>query len=265
MTKPASVAIAPIIGSRSASRSAPPEAPPISRWRLWWFTGYARRYVARHFHAVRVAGQPPLTTGPLVVYLNHPGWWDPLICLILARHFFPHRRHYAPMEAAQLERYRIFRKLGFFPVEKNTRRGAAQFLRGAEAVLAQPGAVLWVTAQGRFADVRERPLRLEAGVTHLARRLSGVEFVPLALEYPFWGERCPEALARWGEPVRDSAELEAALERTQDALAGASLRRAAGEFQIVLHGSAGVGGFYDQWRRLQARWRGEAFKREHEG
>ena len=248
--------------------------------------------MARHFHALRVAGTPPITDAPLVVYLNHPGWWDPLICLLLARHYFPDRRHYAPIEAAQLERYRVFRKLGFFPVEKHSRRGAAQFLRGAEAALAQPRAVLWVTAQGRFADVRERPVGLEPGVAHLARRVPGAMFVPLALEYPFWSERCPEALARWGEsiagdalvgrasprgegltPVRGDARttiedaeqlLETRLGETQDALAASAVRRDPADFEMLLRGNAGVGGFYDAWRRWRARWRGEKFEKEHE-
>ncbi len=221
--------------------------------------------MARHFHAVRVAGNAPTASGPLVVYLNHPGWWDPLVCLILARHFFADRQHYAPMDAPQLERYRIFQKLGFFPVEKNTRRGAVQFLRGAEAALAQPRPVLWVTAQGRFADVRERPLGLEPGVAHLLPRLPGVSFVPLALEYTFWGERCPEALAQWGRPVTDGALVEPHLVNAQDALAAVAQRRQPGDFTTILSGTAGVGGFYDWWRRLRAGWRGEQFQKEHEG
>ncbi len=220
--------------------------------------------MARQFHAVRVAGKAPRTDAPLVVYLNHPGWWDPLICLVLARHYFPNHRHYAPMDAPQLERYRVFHNLGFFAVEKNSRRGAIQFLRGAEAALAQPRAVLWVTAQGRFADVRERPLQLEPGVAHLAQRLPGAVFVPLALEYAFWNERFPEALARWGEPVATAEMLEQKLEETQTALAAASQRRDAGDFTTILEGSAGVGGFYDWWRRMRAGWRGEKFQKEHE-
>ena len=94
-----------------------------------------------------------------MVYLNHPSWWDPLVCLVLAHRCFPGRAAFAPMDAAQLERYRFFRKLGAFGVERGTRHGAAAFLRIGTKVLARPGAMLWLTPQARFADARERPLR----------------------------------------------------------------------------------------------------------
>lgn len=190
-----------------------------------------------------------------------------MIGIVLARRFFPDRLHYAPIEAQQLERYRILRGLGFFGIEKHSVRGAAQFLRVAEAVLSDPAAVLWVTAQGRFADVRERPVRLEAGVEHLAGRLPEVWFVPLALEYAFWTERSPEALALWGEPRLGRemvGQFEASLESTMDRLAQMSRERRAKAFAEVLRGGAGVGGWYDMWCALRARWRGEAFRREHE-
>lgn len=189
-----------------------------------------------------------------------------MIGLVLARRFLPDRQHYAPIEAEQLQRYGVLRRLGFFGVEKGTVRGAAQFLRVATAVLAESTAVLWITAQGRFADVRERPLRLESGVEHLARRMPEVWFVPLALEYTFWTERCPEALARWGEPVPGrvaTGQLESRLERTLDELNAASQARRADAFEVVVRGRAGVGGWYDVWRAWRARCRGEAFQREH--
>jgi hypothetical protein len=99
-------------------------------------------------------------------------------------------------------------------------------------------------------------------------------FLPLALEYPFWEERCPEALAHFGEPVfiaqepgRNSAAwttlLAQRLEATQETLAQAARRRDQSAFELLLRGSGGVGGIYDVWRSLKARLRGEEFRREH--
>ena len=51
------------------------------------FTRYVRRYLRRHFHAVRLvrAGRPEAPAeGPLVIVLNHPSWWDPLVGAVLA-------------------------------------------------------------------------------------------------------------------------------------------------------------------------------------
>ena len=85
-----------------------------------FFTRHVKRfYLARDFHAVRLSksGIPgPVPDGPLIIVLNHPSWWDPLVGLVLAE-LFPDRAHYAPMDANALGRYRIFERLGMFGVE----------------------------------------------------------------------------------------------------------------------------------------------------
>lgn len=242
------------------------------------FGRYSERYMARHFHAVRLAraGRPggeALRGRPLVVCLNHPAWWDPLAGLVLARRIFPGLRHFAPIDAAGLAKYRFFARLGFFGIEPGTARGARRFLEVSQALLAQPDTVLWVTAGGRFADPRERPVRLRPGLGALLARVDRATVLPLALEYPFWEERCPEALARFGDAVHVrggartaagwTAFLEERLAATQDALASDALARDAGRFETLLGGRAGVGGVYDLWRRARARLRGEAFRPEH--
>lgn len=253
--------------------------PEVSRPLLHWFTWYSRRYIRRHFHSLRVslAGLPPDPRGlPLVLYSNHASWWDALVCLVAKQEFFPGHRAFAPIDAAMLKRYKMFRKLGFFGVEQNSGRGAVHFLRTAEAILQSPRALLAVTPQGRFADVRERPVQCEAGLGHLAMRVERALFVPVALEYVFWEERLPEIVVRFGEPVQVQREHRPAfsakywtglfaqkLSETQDALAVETQRRNAKDFHTVLRGGAGQGGVYDLWRWFNAKLRGEQFRREH--
>lgn len=233
------------------------------------------------------AAPRPAAGQPLVVYFNHPSWWDPLICLLLSARLYPERRHFGPIDAAALARYRFFERLGFFGVEPGTARGARRFLEVSESLLARPGTALWVTPGGRFGDPRERPVELRAGLGFLAERLArrlrdvrggareaGALFVPLALEYPFWDERFPEALAGFGEPLALAegvglsasgwtAALAGRLAAAQDELAAAALSRDPAGFETVLGGAAGVGGVYDVWRSFRARLRGERFRREH--
>lgn len=255
------------------------ELPPINAWKLRCFRAYTRRYLRRHFHAVRLLGAPALPANrPAVIYLNHAAWWDPLVCLFLAEQLFPARPGFAPIDAAQLQRYGIFRNLGFFGIEPGTARGAIRFLRKAENVLGNPVHLLWLTPQGRFADPRERPVMLQEGLGRLAMRARHAVFVPLALEYPFWNDRLPEALVHFGEPLTaielpppgsgsetHSRLLAARLEQAQDELARAAQTRQPDAFTTLLGGSAGVGGIYDLWRRCKARWRGETFSPEHGG
>ena len=157
---------------------------------LRWFMAYSRRYVRRHFHALRL-GREMLPTDispdePLIVFMNHPSWWDPLVALILFEKLLPKRTFYGPIDGRALQRYGILRRLGFFGVELGTALGARQFLRGSAAALAQPGGALCITAQGHFTDVRQRPARFEAGlgallgtdkIWHCATARAGADFL----------------------------------------------------------------------------------------
>jgi 1-acyl-sn-glycerol-3-phosphate acyltransferase len=219
--------------------------PRRSIWLIRLFRHYVLRDLPRHFTAVRLSctgDAPRLPDGPAAVVLNHPSWWDPLICLVLSG-LFAGRRHFAPIDAAALKRYRFFGQLGFFGVDRNRFRGARDFLRIGRAILDHPDSMLWVTAQGRFSDVRDRPARLAPGLGHLLEGTSWGTVVPLAIELAFWDERLPEALAYFGEPMAvernvSSAEwtvrLERALQATQDALARQVQRRDPAVFRVLL-------------------------------
>lgn len=271
------------LGTRHRTRAALRQLPPVSGNVLRAFSAYSRWYVGRHFHSVRVsrAGLPPAWSStpnlPLVVYVNHASWWDPLICLSLQNEFFRERRAFAPIDAAALEQYRFFARLGFFGVRQNSPRGAAGFLRTATGILSEPGTVLWLTPQGRFADVRERPAQFKPGLGHLPGRVECAAFVPLAIEYSHWEERKPEVLFRFGPTTiagRNAGlvsttsgdwtrHFESQLAATQDALAGEVQRRQPGDFQTVLEAGSGVGFIYDAWRAIRARATGTTFHREH--
>jgi 1-acyl-sn-glycerol-3-phosphate acyltransferase len=251
-------------------------APHISASVMKFFIAYCRRRVRRDFHGLRIlkSGLPECDRDrPLVVYFNHASWWDPLVCLLLSRDFFPERSAFGPIDSAMLERYGIFKRLGFFGVDPSL-RGTRTFLRITHDLLADPRNAVWLSPQGRFADVRERPLRLQDGLAALAAREPDAAFVPLAIEYPFWTEPRPEILVSFGEPIvpgRESIRTAGewtgvfadALGNTQDKLAAASGRRDAAEWLEVNRGKTGVNGIYDAWRWLRARLRGEKFNPEH--
>ena len=240
---------------------------------------YFRRYFVRYMNALRVArwGMPRLpTTGPVVVYSNHPGWWDAAVYLIAADRFLPAHESYAPIDAGMLERYGIFARIGAYGVEPGSARGAAAFLTAGRTILSRPDRALWIAAQGRFADVRERPLGLKPGLARLAEIAPGSTFLPLAIEYAFWLERGAEACIAFGPPLPGrtlaalpreqrrqvlESELAAALDRL-----GADVQsREPARFATILEGRAGIGGIYDAWRRMGANLRGRRFDPSHGG
>jgi hypothetical protein len=173
-----------------------------------------------------------------------------------------------------LERYAFFRRLGFFGIEPGTRQGALTLLRTAETILDSPLNVLWLTPQGRFEDVRERPAALHKGLGALARRELGAVFLPLAIEYTFWTEPRPEILVSFGTPIvpletRPSAEwtrrFAEELQAAQDRLAALSRLRDPSGWLTLSRGRTGVGTVYDTWRWLRAKVRGMPFAAEHSG
>jgi len=252
-------------------------APLPKRWN-WFvrgFRGYVKRYVRKHFHAVRLSktgAALPDDGAPLLLVLNHPGWWDPMIGVVLAD-LFPAYTHYAAIEATMLAKYKSFNRLGFFGVDATSLRGAAEFLQTGEAILAEPKRAAWVTAQGEFADARTRPLNLRSGVGHLAARLSTGWVIPVALEYAFWTERTPESLVRLGMPLKLEAKsgtgkvwtarIEAALAETLDGLNAEAATRDPAKFSELLSGTVGVGGVYDAFRRSVALATGQRFDAGH--
>jgi 1-acyl-sn-glycerol-3-phosphate acyltransferase len=260
----------------SAANAAHTQALPVTRPSpalMSFFDLYFTRYLRRHFHSFLIAHAARLAQhqAPLIIYINHASWWDPLASWILGRRFLPNTDNYGPMDAAALNRYKILRRLGLFPVEQGTHRGAAQFLNASAQILATRSN-LWITPQGCFSDVRSRPINFRPGLGALIARLPQACAVPLAIEYTFWEERLPEILVNVGEPMHFHANfsteeitssLTAALARTQDELAILAATRDASRFEPVLKGNAGVSGVYELWRRLLSRLRGEAYDPEH--
>ena len=247
------------------------QAPEVSPLLLSMFERYVRGYLARHFHAFRLAkAQRPdpvaIRGKPLIVYFNHPSWWDPLICLRLAEQFFPDRTSYAPLDAASLRKYPFFERLGFFGVELGSARGARHFLTLSQQVLSRPDAALWIAAEGRLTD----PGRAPCGCAPASAISPPGCARPCSSPWR-WSTRSgrsgrprpwPVSARRFaaGEAGLTAADwttvLETRLQTGLDALAADSLARDPARFDVLLDGVAEAGGVYDAWRRLKARLRG---------
>jgi 1-acyl-sn-glycerol-3-phosphate acyltransferase len=265
-----------ILERRMPAKVKSSELIPPSRRLLLLFSYYLHWYIGRHFHALRLAnaGRFPREGGRLIVYSNHPSWWDPLVFFAISRYLLPRSSHYGPMDAAALKHYGFFRKLGMFPVESGTRRGAVQFLSAAQDILSAPNSALWLTPEGRFTDVRTRPAMLRPGLGAVIARSQACTVVPLAIEYTFWDERLPEILLCCGKPIEipdggvQSAEewnahVSAALADAQNELAALAMLREPARFETVMTGRVGISGVYEAWKRLFALVTGRTYHGSH--
>src|SRR5690606_26651620 len=84
----------PLMRSTRTMRPLPPAVDPehlLSKAWLQFFVRVLTRRLRRSFHAIRLArpGVPAVMDGqPLVVYANHPSWWDAaLVPVLMARLF----------------------------------------------------------------------------------------------------------------------------------------------------------------------------------
>ena len=236
------------------------------------------RFCRKHVRALRVArwGWPAedAEDAPLVVFANHPSWWDGMAFMLLSTRVLRSHRMFVPMDAEALGRYRFMRRIGVFGVDAATPRGALAFLRVAGEVLRGPRHALWMNAPGRFQDPRQRPVLVAPGLVRLAEIAPAARFVPLALEYPFWSERKPEMLAAFGPAISGVAlaalprpdragQLRDALTAAMDRLADDAQAREPERFDTVLQGREGMGGIYDLWRGAVATLRGQRFDPRH--
>jgi hypothetical protein len=218
-------------------------------------------------------------TIPVVVYANHSGWWDPIVAMMLRKQFFSDRTFYAPIDADALANYRIMAKLGFYGLKLDSLQGAADFLAITKRILATSNASVWITPEGEFCDVRDHSKPLMPGLSHLAAKVPGVCFVPLAIEYAFWDESRPQIFTKLGTPVCSSFSpnladgcqtksqwndvLTSHLRSTQSELATDVISRDASRFDYLIASRPTRLGWYDYFRSWAAWTQGRDFDPRH--
>jgi hypothetical protein len=221
----------------------------LVRWALW-----------SHFDRVwlRLDGPPP-ADGPLILYLNHPSWWDGYMVFLLDRMVLGGRyQTYCMMEEAQLRRYRFFSWSGAFSVHRQDARSAMRSVAYIGRRLAERrDRALAIFPQGELAPNDRRPLAIFPGLAHIARRAGGATLWPIALRYEFRGEQRPEAFIRAGPAHHAPAGIEA---RALTAEVGRRLTAACDtlrddvndgrmeQYRVLLRGRPGVNRLFDTAR-----------------
>ncbi|MBR9978069.1 MAG: lysophospholipid acyltransferase family protein [Bacteroidetes bacterium] len=184
-------------------------------------TRYFLHRLRRRFAAVRLKGgeHVPADGGgiPVVLYGNHPGWWDAVLPLVLSRRHFRHDA-YAMMEEQQVARYGFFRKIGCFSIVRENPREALLSLRYAEKLLKQSSRALWLFPQGVLTSAEKRPLRMFHGTARLLRDLGEVIAIPVAFRYEFVEDELPEAFIACGKPWHIRQEERVDVRLTTDLL-----------------------------------------------
>lgn len=240
-----------------------------------FFSRYVRRMFRKGFHGVHM--EPGSLTvleelnrhdGPAIALGNHPGWWDPLVAVLLSRENLPDRPMLAAMDRAELERFGILRRIGVFGIDPDDPESLdAQVRYLGERFATEPRATFWITPQGRFTDVRE-PVRLRPGAAAVAARLEREpRVVALAMDYCFWNDRKPELCMRVRPVVAENRRgirpttadwmraMTHAMQENQNALTELVLRRNPEDWTPVFASRRhqNTNPVYDLWLRLRGR------------
>jgi 1-acyl-sn-glycerol-3-phosphate acyltransferase len=166
------------------------------------FERYVRGLAAKHFAAVHWGGAIPESPGApggsaILFVANHTNWWDGfLACLVSGRLELP---FHILMDATQLERYRLFRRVGALPMHRESPvRGYADLARAA-TVLRRPRSSLWIFPQGARRPPGEAIRGTERGAAQLALDTGvPVRIQPVGFRYAYLGEQIPEAFVWFG-------------------------------------------------------------------
>ncbi len=224
---------------------------------------YFTRRMRGRFAALHVKGAEHVRAAeagvPVVLYGNHPAWWDAVVPLYLSNVLFRHDA-YAMMEERQLARYGFFRAVGCFSVDRENPRSAMRSLRYAADLLRGTDRVLWIYPQGELLAVERRPLRFQGGTARLLRDLADVTAIPFALRYEFVEQEAPEIFVAFGPPWRIRGEerveldmttsiLEQLVEFEMDVQRDEVMERDFQRYDTVLRGRESINARWDRIRR----------------
>jgi len=187
-----------------------------------FFAVYNRNLFRRRFQRFLVEGTEHLVSGgeqtPLILYANHSSWWDGLAAFEISRAVGLDA--FVMMDETQLRRYRAFRRLGAFSIDKSSVRASYRSLEFASRLLRErKGSCLWIFPQGDIRPSRVDDLDFLGGIGRIALKTGKCRFVPVAIRYEFGGEFKPDLYTRagpelWLEPKsrEESRELVSELE-----------------------------------------------------
>jgi 1-acyl-sn-glycerol-3-phosphate acyltransferase len=229
---------------------------------IYW--ALVRSAIWSHFARVWLRHEGPIPTaanGPLIIYLNHPSWWDGYMALVLNRLVLGNRfQGFCMMDEHELRRYRFFTWLGAFSVNRRDARSAAGSVAYIGRLLAvRPDRALVIFPQGEITPNDRRPLGMFSGMARVAKLAGGATLWPVALRYEFRGLQRPEAFMRAGPAyyapagsdiraltTEAGARLTAACDALRDELNNEQL----GEYRVLLRGRPGPDVLFDELRAL---------------
>lgn len=163
------------------------------------FSVYVRHILKKHFHKIHLSGEENFLNRnkslPTIVFANHSNWWDALLPFWLSYNVF-NVNAFAMMDHKQLSKYKFFRWIGVFSVDKESKIDSYRAFKYAANLLKSGTNVLWIYPQGIMLPNDLRPLKFENGLSKLIKEVGDVNVIPLIYNFEFLKEQKPEVFIK---------------------------------------------------------------------
>jgi len=169
------------------------------------FSAYNTRLLKKHFHRIYLSGEENLSswekTLPTIIYVNHSNWWDGLAAFYLSKVLW-NIDAYVMMDIEQMKKYRFFKWIGAFSVNRISPRESMESIEYSIRLLKNTNKVLWIFPQGIIQPNDYRPIRFFNGISKIAEAAGELNLMPAAFRYEFMMEQLPELFISIGEIKR---------------------------------------------------------------
>lgn len=167
------------------------------------FSVYHKRLLKKHFYRIHLAGSDNLKLTdislPTILYANHINWWDGFIAFQLTGKYLK-VDDYLMMDIEQMKKYRFFKYVGVFSVNRSDAREGVESVNYAAGMLKDTKKYLWIFPEGMMQVQDHEPIKFYGGVTKIAQKLGKVNLLPVSLRYEFIMEQRPEVFIKIGKP-----------------------------------------------------------------
>ena len=227
------------------------------------FSAYNTRLLKKHFYRIHLGGEENLSswekTLPTIIYANHSNWWDGLAAFYLSKVLW-NIDAYVMMDIVQMKKYRFFKWIGAFSVNRNSSRESLESIEYSIKLLKNTNKVLWIFPQGIMQPNDFRPIKFFKGISKIAESAGKLNLIPVTFRYEFLMEQLPELFIRIGEPkwvnrINDSKhfteELNADLVNELDKLKEKVVSSDIEGFSIILSGKKSRNKTVDRMYREQ--------------
>lgn len=166
------------------------------------FSFYNTRLLKKHFYRIMLAGEENITARsaeiPSIIYANHSNWWDGLAAFYLSKKLWDIDA-YVMMDIEQMQKYRFFKRIGAFSVNRNNPKEAMESVEYSVNLLGKTNRVLWIFPQGIIQPNDFRPIVFYNGISKIAKKLGEVSLIPVTFRYEFLMEQRPEIFISAGK------------------------------------------------------------------